>query len=294
MRVAITGAGGFLGAYLAAEIEASGGTVLRVRRDAAGGLVLPDDGARANALVHLAFPTDAADRRARPAATLGAVARGAADAVLVAERLGAAHVVLASTGKVYGFPDALPIADDAPTRPSTQLGELKLVAEGIFSAAARSVGLGATSLRIFNAYGPGQPETFLVPTVLAGIARGALSLGELDHRRDWIHASDVARAFTAVLGDPAAIGQARALNVGSGEARSARELLDLLRRAGATIPPPAVAPAKLRVREPVEERAAAEGLRALGWAPRVALAYGLTDLLRRATLPSPPSPGISA
>jgi nucleoside-diphosphate-sugar epimerase len=294
MRVAITGAGGFLGAHLVAELEASGHATLRVRRDAGSDLVPPGDGERADALVHLAFPTDPADRHARPAATLRAVARGAADAVVLAERLGASHLVLASTGKVYGWPEALPIADDAPARPTTQLGELKLVAEGIFAAAARSAGLGATSLRIFNVYGPGQRGPFLVPTVLAGLAGGALSLGELDHRRDWIHAADVARAITVVLGAPAAIGEARTFNVGSGEARSARDILDLLRRAGAAIPPPAFDPAKLRAREPAEERAAAEGLRALGWSPRVALADGLTALLGRATLAAGPPPGISA
>ena len=284
MRVAITGAGGFLGAHLAAEIEASGSTTLRVRRDAGGDLVPPGEGARADALVHLAFPTDAAERRARPVATLSAVVRGAADAILAAERLGASHLVLASTGKVYGWPAALPITDEAPARPTTQLGELKLLAEGIFASAARGAGLGATALRIFNAYGPGQQEPFLVPTVLAGIARGALSLGELDHRRDWIHVSDVTRAILAALGAPAAIGQARAFNVGSGEARSVRDILDLLGRAGATVPEPVVAPSKLRAREAPEERASCEGLRALGWAPRVALADGLADLLRRATL----------
>ena len=104
MRVAITGAGGFLGAHLVAELEAAGHTTVRVRRDAGGDLVPPGDGERADALVHLAFPTDPDDRRARPVATLRAVARGAADALAIAERLGAAHVVLGSTGKVYGWP----------------------------------------------------------------------------------------------------------------------------------------------------------------------------------------------
>jgi GDP-4-dehydro-6-deoxy-D-mannose reductase len=281
MRVAVTGAGGFLGAHVVAELEAGGRSILRVRRDAGGDLVPPPAGERADALVHLGFPTDAAERRARPVATLRAAVRGAADAVAIAERLGATHLVLASTGKVYGWPEARTIADGAPARPTTQLGELKLLAEGIFASAARGAGLGATALRIFNAYGPGQREPFLVPTVLAGIARGELSLGELDHARDWIHAADVARAFACALGAPAPAGQARAWNVASGEAHSVRGILDRLRRAGATVPEPAVDPGKLRAREAPEERAGCEGLRALGWCPRVSIDEGLADLLAR-------------
>jgi GDP-4-dehydro-6-deoxy-D-mannose reductase len=281
MRVAITGASGFLGAHLVAELEAGGHEALRVRRDGAGDLVSVPGSERADALVHLAFPTDAAERRARPVATLRAVVRGAADAVAIAERLGATQLVLASTGKVYGWPEALPIADGAPARPTTQLGELKLLAEGIFASAAHGAGLGATALRIFNAYGPGQHEGFLVPTVLAGIARGELSLGELDHARDWIHVTDVARAVACALGAPAPAGQARAWNVASGEAHSVRGILEHLRRAGATVPEPVVASSKLRAREAPVERARCEGLRALGWWPRVALEEGLAELLER-------------
>jgi nucleoside-diphosphate-sugar epimerase len=284
MRVAVTGAGGFLGARIVAELEAAGHRALPVRRDPAGDLVSPPASERADALVHLGFPTEASERRAAPIATLRAVVRGAADAVMIAERLGASHLVLASTGKVYGWPETRTIADDTPARPTTQLGELKLLAEGVFGNAARTAGLSATSLRIFNAYGPGQSESFLVPTVLSGIARGQLSLGELDHARDWIHVADVARAFVCVLGAPAPAGQARPLNVGSGVAHSARDILEHLRRAGARVPEPVVDPGKLRAREAPAERAGSEGLRALGWSPRVTLEEGLADLLARGGL----------
>jgi nucleoside-diphosphate-sugar epimerase len=281
MRVAITGAGGFLGAHLVAELEAEGHAILRVRRDAAGDLVAPAPGERASALVHLGFPTDAAERRARPLETLRAVVRSAADAVAIGGRLGATHLVLASTGKVYGRPEALPITDATPAPPTTQLGELKLLAEGIFASAARGAGLSATALRVFNAYGPGQPASFLVPILLDGIAQGALSLGELDHARDWIHVTDVARAFACALAAPGPSGEPRSWNVASGEAHSARAILERLRRAGAPVPEPVVDAGKLRSREAAEERAACEGLRAAGFTPRVPLDAGLADLLAR-------------
>ncbi len=281
MRVAITGAGGFLGAHVVAHLAARGHAILGVPRDPAGDLIAPDASARADAFVHLGFPTEAAERRAQPIATLRAVVRGAAEAVTLAVRLGARHLVLASTGKVYGRPDAPTILDTTPARPTTQLGELKLLAEGIFATAARSAGLSATTLRIFNAYGPGQPASFLLPTVLAGLARGALGLGELDHARDWVHVDDVARAFGTAIRTPGPAGEVRAWNVASGEARSVRAILERLRHLGAVVPTPTVDASKLRSREAPEERAACEGLRAAGWSPEVALDDGLRDLLVR-------------
>jgi nucleoside-diphosphate-sugar epimerase len=279
MRVAVTGAGGFLGAHVVTELETNGHSVLRIRRDVVGDLVAPGSGERASALVHLAFPTDAAERRARPAATLRAVARHAAEAVMIAEQVGATQLLLASSGKVYGGPARLPIEDGSKAEPTTQLGELKRLAEEIFASAARSLGFGATVLRIFNAYGPGQPPSFLVPTVLHGITQGALTLGELDHARDWIHSTDVARAFACALDSPAAAREVRAWNVATGHAYTVRDILERLRRVGATVPEPTIEVEKLRRHEVPEERASCEGLRSRGWSPRVSLDQGLADLL---------------
>jgi len=168
MRVAITGASGFIGTHLVTALGARGHTAVPVKREAAGELVSPHEGERAEALVHLAFPTDAGARRADPVATLQAVVRGAAKAVAIAEQLGASHLVLASTGKVFGSPDRLPIADDDHAQPTTQLGLLKRLAEEIFACAARRSEVGVTSLRIFNAYGPGQTGAFLIPAITDG------------------------------------------------------------------------------------------------------------------------------
>jgi len=292
MRVAITGASGFIGTHLVTALGARGHTAVPVKREAAGELVSPHEGERAEALVHLAFPTDAGARRADPVATLQAVVRGAAKAVAIAEQLGASHLVLASTGKVFGSPDRLPIADDDHAQPTTQLGLLKRLAEEIFACAARRSEVGVTSLRIFNAYGPGQTGAFLIPAIPDGIARGELNLGELEHARDWIHVTDVAHAFTSALEVPAPRAHVRTWNVGSGEAHSARQILALLRIAGAAVPAPRVDPQKLRAREAVEERARCDGLRALGWLPRMPLDQGLSELLGSSRLPARVSPPV--
>lgn len=280
MRIAVSGAGGFVGRHLVGLLEAGGHEVLPIARGDEGELLPPHPDERADAIVHLAFPTAPSVRRARPVETLGRVVQAAASVVSFAESLGARQLVLASTGKVYGHLTSLPIFDSAKPQPTTLLGELKLVAENVVAAGTRALPtLGATSLRIFNAYGPGQSGGFLVPTLLAGLQQGELVLGELEHGRDWVHVRDVVSAVACVLEHPGDSGSHRVFNVGTGRATTVRRMLEILRAAGVAVPEPQVDPNRLRSREADEERAASEGLRALGWRPEVTLEQGLLELL---------------
>jgi len=252
MRVAVTGASGFIGRALTLHLEQRGDAVLALRRERDG--FASPIGAHPDALVHLAFATDAATRRADPEAATAQAERD----VLAAFAIASAHVILASSGKAYA--------------PATELGRIKLACEEVARAAARSSRKRLTILRIFNVYGPGQPQGFLFPTLAAGLASGRLVLGELDHARDWIHVRDVASAVAAALATPPER-EPRVLDVGTGRATTVREILRMI-----GVPPPETAVDPARTTEPSSERAAIEPLRALGWAPRVTLEEGVAEL----------------
>lgn len=281
-RVAVTGASGLLGRALARALAARGVEVVPVARDPsraeAGGLELRG-APPADAVVHLGFPTSAAERRRDPEATRRHVLGAARGAVALATALGARHVVLASSGKVYGADAAVPLADDTPARPTTELGRVKLAAEEQTRAHAQTAGAALTVLRIFNAYGPGQAPGFFFPTLLAGLAAGHLVLGELDHGRDWVHARDVAAGLVSALRAPPPPGETRTLTVGTGRATTVREILALVRRLGHALPEPVIDATRRREREAPVERTLATGLRALGWAPETSLEDGVAELL---------------
>ena len=205
--------------------------------------------------------------------------RDAIGVVRLAEALGARHIVVASSGKVFGASADLPIRDGEPTHPTTELGRLKLAAEDVLRAGAAALGIDVTALRIFNAYGRGQRPGFFFPTLLSGLAAGHLKLGELDHARDWVHVTDVASALVIALDHPPPPGNSRALNVGTGRATTVRQILELVRGLVPTIPDMELVAIETRGDEAPVERTDAAGLRALGWAPATTLERGLEELV---------------
>jgi nucleoside-diphosphate-sugar epimerase len=187
--------------------------------------------------------------------------------------------VLASTGKVYAPTAVLPITEAHPLGPTTFLGELKLLVERGLEIAVRRGTLGVTCLRVFNVFGPGQRGDFLMPRVHEQLERGdRVVLGELDHARDWIHVRDVCAAFLCALRTPAPAGTFRALNVASGRATSARQLVALVegvigRRISIEQDPDRARPSEL-----AEERASAARLGELGWKLTTTLEDGVREL----------------
>ncbi|NJR79489.1 SDR family NAD(P)-dependent oxidoreductase [Sphingomonas corticis] len=96
-------------------------------------------------------------------------------------------------------------------------------------------GIETTCLRLFNVYGPGQALSNPYTGVLAIFASRLLNgqrpmvFEDGQQRRDFVHVSDVARAFCDALVDPRAVGET--LNIGSGRDRSVTEVAEALARA---------------------------------------------------------------
>ena len=96
-------------------------------------------------------------------------------------------------------------------------------------------GIEGVCLRLFNVYGPGQALSNPYTGVLAIFASRMLNgqrpliFEDGEQRRDFVHVSDVARAFADALELPAAAGGT--FNIGSGHNRSVTEVATELARA---------------------------------------------------------------
>ncbi len=144
------------------------------------------------------------------------------------------RVVFTSSGATYGEQGTQPVPESAPLRPQTPYAVSKMAAEQYVLAIGALWGIQTVILRVFNAYGPGQPLPPAHAPVIPQLLKQALGGGSLviygsgEQTRDFVYVSDVVEALQAAA---TAEGVDRTvLNIGSGSEVSVNELV---RRIGA-------------------------------------------------------------
>jgi nucleoside-diphosphate-sugar epimerase len=236
MRILVTGAGGFLGRHLVAELGPRHDVVALTRRPPMSELeglahwvscdlreldtsVLPD---RVDAVVHLAqssryreFPEGAEDMFAVNVASTFALLEYARTA-------SASAFALASTGGVYGRSRS-PLRETDRPHPSSFYFRSKLAAEALLEGYAEA--FRALAFRFFFIYGPGQ-QRMLIPTLAARIAarEEVVIEGDPGLRINPIYVEDAARVFEPALSS----GAAGTFNVAGEEHVTITELVGLI------------------------------------------------------------------
>jgi UDP-glucuronate decarboxylase len=237
-EVLITGAAGFVGKRLARYLTELGYRVSGLDR-AENGLGshsefcrcdLSDDAsvagagfsARFDAIVHLAGALPRRTTRSE----LFAVNTGATSAVLHHFAHRACHVVLFSTGLVYGEQPG-PFVEDMECLPRHPYAQSKLAAEGLVQSWARMHGARATVFRPSVLYGNGAPADMLVSSLLTSLHRGEpVQMTPGEQLRDFLHVDDAARAVALVLEH----GISGTFNLAAGASHSVREVAELIGR----------------------------------------------------------------
>lgn len=247
MKVLITGGAGFIGHHLAERLRAHD---MRVLDDLStgdagkldpsveftrGSILAPkvlDEAVRGvDVVVHLAAIASVPLSISGPERTHGVNATGTLRVLEAARRHGVGRVVLASSAAVYG--DGGSNEEDAPVRPLSPYGASKVAAEAYAMAYAATWGMDVTALRLFNVYGPGQPDGHPYAPVVARFVRQALAdrpiplHGDGGQSREFVHVYTVCdlieRAVRGRLDWPTPI------NVAFGQPTS---LLELIRDLG--------------------------------------------------------------
>lgn len=230
-RVLVTGAEGFVGGHLVAELGdgAAPADVDVTEPDLLARAVRAE---RPYAVVHLAGLS-----------SVGDTSQGAADVwrvnvlgtVNVLEAVRAeqpdARVLVVSSGDVYGATPGGPVDEAHPIAPVSHYAASKAAAENACARSARADGIDVVVARSFPHTGPGQDERFAVGSWAHQVARleasggGDLSVGDLSVERDFTDVRDVCRAYRMML-EPAV--PAGTYNVASGTTVSLADIVDLL------------------------------------------------------------------
>jgi UDP-glucose 4-epimerase len=143
--------------------------------------------------------------------------------------VGVRRVVLSSSGAVYGDLAQATLTESTTPNPRSPYAVSKLAAEFYVRTIGALWNIETVSLRIFNAYGPGQHLPPSHPPVVPHYLRQALRGGTLvahgdgSQTRDYIYVDDVISAMVAASTAPNVNGQV--INVGSGVETSIKDLI---------------------------------------------------------------------
>ena len=217
-RIAVTGAGGFLGPVAVEVLSGKGARVQAI-------LGPPDDAARvgaaasiaridvcdpsairgaiagADAVVHLAGPASVAASFDDPMRYVRVHGEGTAAVLHACRAERVRKLVYVSSAEVYGRPLRSPVGEDHPLSARSPYGAAKIGAEKLVEAYAHAFELKSVILRPFSVYGPGAPAGALISRIL-GMARegGPVALRDLKPVRDYCFVTDVAEAIAAACG----------------------------------------------------------------------------------------------
>ena len=138
---------------------------------------------------------------------------------------GVERFIFASSAAVYGTAEETPRCEGDDVSTDSLYSELKFQSETALDEVAESRSLRVLSLRIFNIYGAGFSQS-LVNRLVVGDDSVPQVYDTDRFVRDYIHVSDVARAFSSAVS--AAGGDSSIMNVGTGVGTSSRKLLTLV------------------------------------------------------------------
>lgn len=198
---------------------------------------------------------------------------------------GTAYLVFSSTCATYGIPERLPIDEQHPQNPVNPYGESKLFVERALRWYEVAHGIKSVPLRYFNAAGADaegeigedhSPETHLIPLVIEAAmgVRSHVQVFGTDYPtadgtaiRDYIHVTDLGDAHVKALEYLLAGGDSVALNLGTGNGYSVKQVISAVESVSGRPVPVQLAPR--RPGDPAELVAnAVNANQRLGWRPK--------------------------
>lgn len=224
-RIAVTGSSGFLGSAVVKLLHSKNITVIPISRKNGFDICKPDTLKSIepfDVLIHLAAHTFVPDSYNRTAEFFTININGTLNALELCKKHKAKMIFASSY--VYGPPSYLPVDEQHPVNMWNPYASSKIISEQLCHVYHSEFEVPVDILRIFNIYGPGQNESFLIPKVIKGVFEGQLNLETLTPKRDFVHVEDVADAFLKCAENNAA-GYAT-YNIGSGASYSVQQIID--------------------------------------------------------------------
>lgn len=196
------------------------------------------------------------------------------------------RVLLIGSGEEYGYikEGETPIVETNLLRPGNIYAATKACQNMIGNIYAKAYDMELMMVRAFNHIGPGQASLFVVSDfcrqaaeIEKGLREPVIKVGNLTAKRDFTDVRDVVRAYVKLI----QVGQAgETYNVGSGNAREIREILDLIISMSEVAIQVEIDPNKLRpVDVPIIEADITKINQLTGWKPEISLEQTIQETL---------------
>lgn len=276
-KILVTGSSGFIGRHLLPALRAAQHDVVELN-SAVGDISekstwssLP----RVEVVIHLAAKTFVPDSWGNPGGFIKTNLLGAAGALDYCRQHNARLVFLSSY--LYGKPERLPISEDASLKAINPYALSKKLAEETCEFYANHFGVKTIILRPFNVYGPGQAESFLIPSIIHQVNSGnVIRVKDLEPKRDYVYIDDLVDAIVRGVGLDESL---NIFNIGTGVSHSVAEIIHLTQEIKGTNW--AVQSDGERRPEEVMDTQAdiTKAAAVLGWIPKWSLKAGLQRML---------------
>ncbi|MBV6633969.1 MAG: UDP-glucose 4-epimerase GalE [Alphaproteobacteria bacterium] len=267
-RILVTGGAGYIGSHTAKALAAAGHEPVLydslinghawaaldaplieadIRDEAALNQAMADH--QIEAVMHFAALIEVGHSVRQPALFHEVNFGGSATLLKAMQAAGVKHIVFSSSCAVYGEPMVERLDEHHVKQPINPYGASKLAVEEQLEAADKAGALSYMALRYFNAAGAdadGQlgeahdPETHVIPRAILA-ALGAAPMFQINGTdyatpdgtavRDYVHVSDLATAHLAAIEHLLSGGQSAALNLGSGQGYSVKQVVDAVAEA---------------------------------------------------------------
>lgn len=292
MRVLLTGADGFVGRHLTPALKARGHAVLALTGPSASdghavdllnmdALKREVGDFRPEVVLHLAAQSSVKEAWDYPQLTIAVNVIGTLNLWQAVVQPELQQFIYISSSEVYGETSHERLTEDHPLTPMNPYAVSKAAAEQLLQMTVQQhPATRLTILRPFNHVGPGQAESFAVPSFARQVLQSEryIFVGNLTAVRDFLDVRDVVDAYCLAVESSTLSGT---FNVSSGVGRSLKEVLgDLIRLAGRQHLVIVPDPARYRPLEALSIIGNSERFqRATGWTPRWLWDDTLRDIL---------------
>ena len=255
MKIAVTGADGFIGSHLAEALVAEGHSIrvlslynswnswgwldtvnpaILSKMDVVTGDIR--DAGFMNAFLdgidvvyHLAALIAIPHSYRAPESYVDTNIKGTLNTLEAAKRAGVKKFIQTSTSEVYGSAQYVPIDEAHPLQPQSPYSASKIASDQLALSYYYAYDFPVTVIRPFNTYGPRQSARAVIPSVITQLLKNKqLKIGALTPTRDFNFIQDTVMGFKACLETDFSTLQGEVINLGSGFEVSIEETIRLI------------------------------------------------------------------